>query len=52
VNAARKKVRAWERANLAEDEDIEEPDVLPFPEEAPVQKAAGGTAPPAEKRAG
>lgn len=52
VNAARKKVRARERANLAEDEDIEEPDVLPFPEEAPVQKAAGGTAPPAEKRAG
>jgi len=40
VNAARKKVRAWEKLHLEEDEDIEEPDVIPFPGEVPAEKAA------------
>jgi hypothetical protein len=45
VNAARKRVRAWEARNL-EDED-DGPIVIPFPTKVPARKAATLTVPQA-----
>jgi hypothetical protein len=45
VNAARKKVRAWEARNLEDESDG--PIVIPFPAKEPARKAAALTLPPA-----
>ena len=47
VDAARRKVRAWEAENLGEDGVEEAPDTIPIRPAEPARKAAGGGLAPA-----